>query len=40
MLVEAEGGLWRAEAMQNIKEYLTMELKDISNEKTKITIIA
>lgn len=28
------------EAMQNIKEYLTMELKDISNEKTKITIIA
>jgi hypothetical protein len=26
--------------MQNIKEYLTMELKDISNEKTKITIIA
>lgn len=40
MLVEAEGGLWRAEAMQNIKEYLTKSLEDISDEKSKITIIA
>ena len=40
MLVEAEGGLWRAEAMQNIKEYLTKALEDISDEKSKITIIA
>ena len=40
MLVEAEGGLWRAEAMQNIKEYLTKALEGISDEKSKITIIA
>ena len=40
MLVEAEGGLWRAEAMQNIKEYLTKALEGISDEKNKITIIA
>lgn len=40
MLVEAEGGLWRAEAMQNIKEYLAKALEDISDEKSKITIIA
>ena len=29
-----------AEAMQNIKEYLTKALEDISDEKSKITIIA
>lgn len=28
------------EAMQNIKEYLTKALEDISDEKSKITIIA
>lgn len=38
-IVEAEGGLWRYEAMQNIKDYLTEALKDQS-ETLKFTILA
>lgn len=38
-IVEAEGGLWRNEAMQNIKEYFEYELKDCDI-RSRITIIA
>lgn len=38
-LVEAEGGLWRNEAMRNIKEYLENKLAD-SAVRGRITIIA
>lgn len=38
-LVEAEGGLWKNQAMQNIKMYLEEQLKDIA-EREQITIIA
>lgn len=38
-IVEAEGGLWRNEAMQNIKEYFEKELADDPN-RSRITIIA
>lgn len=38
-LIEADGGKWKSEAMQNIKDYLTNELKDIPN-REQITIIA
>lgn len=38
-LVEAEGGLWRNEAMMNIKEYLEGKLAD-SAVRNRITIIA
>ena len=38
-LVEADGGLWKNEAMQNIKKYLEVELKK-EIVKHNITIIA
>lgn len=38
-IVEAEGGLWRNEAMHNIKEYLESQLED-SPVRERITIIA
>lgn len=38
-LVEADGGLWKNEAMQNIKKYLEVELKE-EIVKHNITIIA
>ncbi len=38
-LIEAEGGLWKNVAMQNIKKYLEQRLKDLPNRK-QITIIA
>lgn len=38
-IVEAEGGLWRHEAMASVKTYLEKELQNIP-EREKITIIA
>lgn len=38
-LIEAEGGLWKNVAMQNIKKYLEQRLKGLPNRK-QITIIA
>lgn len=38
-LVEADGGRWKAQAMENVKKYLTEALADIP-ERDKITIIA
>lgn len=38
-LVEADGGLWKNDAMRRIKEYLEFELRD-ELEECKITVIA
>ena len=38
-LVEADGGLWKNDAMRHIKEYLEFELRD-ELEEYKITVIA
>ena len=39
-LVNADGGRWKAEAMQNVKEYLVKALADIPDREKQITIIA
>ena len=38
-LVAADGGLWKSQAVENVKKYLTEALKDIPN-REQITIIA
>lgn len=38
-LVDADGGLWKAQAMDNVKQYLMKALQDIPN-REQITIIA
>ena len=38
-IVEAEGGLWKHEAMASVKSYLEKELQNLP-EREKITIIA
>lgn len=40
MLVEAEGGLWKHEAMQNVKDFLVNALADETELMKNITIIA
>lgn len=40
MLVEAEGGLWKHEAMQNVKDFLANALADETELMKNITIIA
>ena len=40
MLVEAEGGLWKHEAMQNVKDFLANALMDETELMKNITIIA
>lgn len=38
-LVAADGGLWKSQAMENVKKFLTDALADIPD-REKITIIA
>ncbi len=38
-LVEADGGLWKSQAVQNVKAYLIEQLKDIPD-REQITVIA
>ena len=40
MLVEAEGGLWKHEAMQNVKDFLANALAEETELMKNITIIA
>ena len=40
MLVEAEGGLWKHEAMLNVKDFLANALADETELMKNITIIA